>query len=152
MAESTDQLVLRESKKIITSQKQNERAIAKKHVLKKRIPLCFPKRNKDIYITNRTSFKAQLNRCEKLLVSGQPELIIHALGAAINRACNLALQLKNNHCGTLELDINTSTVDLIDDLEPLYDDGDYEINNRQNSSIHIRVYQTVPIGALKYAK
>lgn len=58
-------------------------------------------------------YKAQLKRCEKLLESGEPELIIHGLGAAVNRACNLALQLKGNHCGTLELDINTATTDLI---------------------------------------
>lgn len=27
------------------------------HILRKRLPLSFPKRNKDIYITNKTNFK-----------------------------------------------------------------------------------------------
>ncbi|XP_015601320.1 ribonuclease P protein subunit p20 isoform X1 [Cephus cinctus] len=122
-----------------------------KHILRKRLPVCQPKRNKDIYVTNKTSFKAQLNKCEKLLDAGEPEVIIHGLGAAINRACNLALQLKENHHGTVDLDINTSTVDIIDDFEPLTDDADYEVNNRQNSAIHIRVFRTALIGTLKYA-
>lgn len=47
---------------------------------------------------------------------------------------------------------NNDLMEFADDLEPLHDDGDYEINNRRNSSIHIRIYQTVSIGALKYAK
>ncbi|XP_011297675.1 ribonuclease P protein subunit p20 [Fopius arisanus] len=121
------------------------------HVLRKRPPYVFPKRSKDVYATNKTAFKAQLNICEKLLDGGEPEIIIHGLGAAINRACNLALQLKKNSSGTLDIDTRTSTVHLIDDLEPLKDDVDCEVNSRNNSAIHIRVFRTVNIGPLKYA-
>ncbi|XP_015115118.1 ribonuclease P protein subunit p20 [Diachasma alloeum] len=121
------------------------------HILRKRPPYAFPKRSKDVYATNKTAFKAQLSVCEKLLDSGEPEIIIHGLGAAINRACNLALQLKKNSSGTLDIDIRTSTVHLIDDLEPLKDELDCEVNTRNNSAIHIRVFRTVVIGPLKYA-
>ncbi|XP_015513317.1 ribonuclease P protein subunit p20 isoform X1 [Neodiprion pinetum] len=112
------------------------------HVIRKRLPPRLPKSDKDFYITNKTNFKAQLNKCEKLLDSGEQEIVIHALGAAVSRACNLALQLKENHHGTVDLDINTSTVDITDDFEPITDDADYEVNQRQNSAIHIRVFRT----------
>ncbi|XP_012257698.1 ribonuclease P protein subunit p20 [Athalia rosae] len=128
---------------------KNKLRSTSEHVIRKRLPPRLPKSNKDIYVTNKTSFKAQLSKCEKLLDSGESELVIHGLGAAVNRACNLALQLKENHYGTVDLDINTSTVDIIDDFEPLTDDVDYEVNRRQNSAIHIRVFRTALIGMLK---
>jgi len=56
--------------------------------------------------------KAQLYKCEKFFDKGESELIIHGLGAAVYKACNLALRLKEIHYGTLELDIKTSTVTL----------------------------------------
>ncbi|XP_066597253.1 ribonuclease P protein subunit p20 [Prorops nasuta] len=122
------------------------------YVMKKRLPFG-PRRNKqnDIYITNKSNFKPQLQKCEKLLEIGAQEVVIHALGAAINSACRLALQLQETHSGTLELDIRTSTVDLIDDFEPLSDEAEYKVNQRQNSAIHIRVYRKVPIGPLTFS-
>lgn len=57
--------------------------------------------------------KAQLKKCEKLFNIGISEIIIHGLGAAIKRACNLALQLKEIHHNSLDLDIKTSTEELI---------------------------------------
>lgn len=61
-----------------------------------------------------------MSKCEKLLGAGETEIIIHGLGAAISRACNLALQLKNNHNGTLEIDVHTSTVKLIGKFINIY--------------------------------
>lgn len=57
--------------------------------------------------------KGQLYKCEKLFDKGASELIIHGLGAAVFKAVNLALQLKEIHHGTLDLDIKTSTVSLV---------------------------------------
>ncbi|PSN45008.1 Ribonuclease P protein subunit p20 [Blattella germanica] len=111
------------------------------HVLKKRLPPRLPRRNNDIYITKRSDYQGQLSRCEKLLSEGEPEIIIHGLGAAVTRAVNLALQLKAKHLGTLEVDVNTSTVDIVDDLEPVDDGAEYETQTRQNSSVHIRVFR-----------
>ncbi|KAK2584043.1 hypothetical protein KPH14_006493 [Odynerus spinipes] len=120
------------------------------HVLRKRQPIGLIKReNKDIYVTNKTNFKAQLNNCERLFNAGVSEIVIHGLGAAINRACNLALQLKEIHHNTLDLDIKTSTAELIDDFEPLDDNHDYEMNIRRNSAIHIRVFRKEVMGILR---
>lgn len=40
------------------------------------------------------------------------EIHIRALGAAVNKACSLALQLQENHFDCLDLDIETGTVTL----------------------------------------
>ncbi|KAF7994980.1 hypothetical protein HCN44_004452 [Aphidius gifuensis] len=153
MADSSDEKTIIEINKIIVDNNDDNSAMklnCPDHIIRKRLPLSFPKRNKDIYVTKKTNFQAQLNKCEKLLSNGESEIIIHGLGAAINNACNLALTLKKNHNGTLDIDVNTSTVKLIDDLEPTTDDADYELNTRNNSSIHIRVFRTINIGGLKY--
>lgn len=112
-------------------------------------------------------------KCEKLFDKGASELVIHGLGAAVCRAANLALRLKEIHHETLDLDIRTSTVPLVgtytflsvhmiklksslrdiwsisDRLEALNDDVDDEMSNRQNSAIHIRVVRRVPVAVLR---
>ncbi|XP_011495986.1 PREDICTED: ribonuclease P protein subunit p20 [Ceratosolen solmsi marchali] len=109
------------------------------HILKKRKPLRFHKKKNDIYVNNKTNFKVYLKICEKYLHDSK-EVTLHGLGATINRVCNLALYLKKIHCDTLDLDIKTSSINLVDDLEPNKDDADYKINQRLNSAIHIRVF------------
>ena len=54
----------------------------------KKLPKRFPTRAIDIYITNKTDFKAQLKRCEYLLRNKTNEIYIHAIGNAINRFIN----------------------------------------------------------------
>ncbi|KAL5473757.1 hypothetical protein EMCRGX_G028301, partial [Ephydatia muelleri] len=113
----------------------------------------------DIYINRKTDFSVQLARSHKLLDQGCTELNIHGLGAAIHRAVNLALQLRETCSVPMEISASTSTVDLQDELEPLDDvcmmgpsnviccdcfDGDYSMESRRSSSIHIRLYQTTP--------
>ncbi|XP_072758151.1 ribonuclease P protein subunit p20 [Anoplolepis gracilipes] len=120
-----------------------------KHVLRKKQSLELKKNGRDIYVNNKTSFKGQLYKCEKLFDKGASELVIHGLGAAVFKAVNLALKLKEIHYGTLDLDIKTSTVTLVDELETLDDDADYEVSNRQNSGIHIRVFRRVPFAVLR---
>ncbi|XP_076164246.1 ribonuclease P protein subunit p20-like isoform X1 [Ptiloglossa arizonensis] len=128
-----------------------KKLLSSKYIVRKRQPFSLPgKRNKDIFVTNKTNFKAQLKKCEKLLSGGISEVIIHGLGAAVYRACNLALQLKEIHYGGVELDIKTSTTSIIDDFEPLDDSADYETINRNNSAVHIRVFRKFSIGSLKY--
>ena len=110
-------------------------------ILRKRLPKRLPRRKTDIYVTRKTPFKRQLARCQKLLDSGSNELYIHGLGVAINRAVNLALQLQTSGNGSLELVVNTDTVELTDDLEPQNDQQDYEVQTRNNSAIHIKVFR-----------
>ncbi|CAF1247766.1 unnamed protein product, partial [Rotaria sordida] len=60
----------------------------------------FSKRPNDIYVTRKTNFKAQLERCMKLISSNgnYREIFIHGMGSALQRTINLALQfqLKTN--------------------------------------------------------
>lgn len=114
--------------------------------VRKRLPPRFPVRKNDVYVTRRTNFKAQLARCEKLLDSGFDAVYIHGLGAAVNRAINLALQLKRRGVGSLDLAINTSTVEVTDDLEPLLDDIESQTRVRNCSAVHIKIFRAdVPV-------
>ncbi|KAK3591305.1 hypothetical protein CHS0354_004355 [Potamilus streckersoni] len=110
------------------------------YILRKRLPRKLPKRNCDIYVTRKTDFRMQLARCQKLLDNGN-DVFVHGLGAAINRAINLALQLKARGLGTIEIGTHTSTVELVDDLEPQNDELDHETFTRNNSAVHIRVFR-----------
>ncbi|XP_071451809.1 ribonuclease P protein subunit p20-like [Hetaerina americana] len=111
------------------------------YALKKRLPPRLPRKKNEIYATKKSPFKAQLSRCEKLLQEGETEIIIHGLGTAVVVAVNLALQLRDLFHQTLDLDVHTDTVDIIDDLEPQDDETEPATNTRQNSAVHIRVFR-----------
>ncbi len=68
----------------------------------KKLPKRFPTSKQDVYITNKTDFKVQLEKCKKMLLnqnvkresSGTPkeaeftkrnQVVLHAMGPAINR-------------------------------------------------------------------
>jgi len=118
------------------------------YTLRKRLPRKLPKRRNDVYVNMKTDFRAQLARCQKLLegggTGGHREICVHGLGLAINRAINIVLQLQAGSQGALQLAANTSTVELVDDLEPDDPDeaggGEPMTRTRNNSAIHIKVY------------
>ncbi|CAL8384388.1 unnamed protein product [Arctogadus glacialis] len=118
------------------------------YTLRKRLPRKLPKRRNDVYVNMKTDFRAQLARCQKLLEGGgHREICVHGLGLAINRAINIALQLQASSQGALQLAANTSTVELVDDLEPDDPDeapGEPMTRTRNNSAIHIKVYYPSP--------
>ncbi|KAL8614705.1 hypothetical protein ACOMHN_057375 [Nucella lapillus] len=130
-----------------TSQEIRELICKEEYLLKKRLPARLPRRRNDVYVSRKTNFASQLQRSEKI-INTEEEVFIHGLGSAVNRAINLALQLKERGLGTLEVDVKTSTVELIDDLEPETDDLEHDTRTRQNSAVHIRVFRlehdTVP--------
>uniref|UniRef100_UPI00398F46FB ribonuclease P protein subunit p20 n=1 Tax=Pristiophorus japonicus TaxID=55135 RepID=UPI00398F46FB len=120
------------------------------YTLRKRLPRKLPRRRNDIYVNMKTDFKAQLARCQKMLDSGASgdgggvgEICIHGLGLAINRAINIALQLQAGSFGALHIAANTSTVELVDDLEPELDEGEPLTRTRNNSAIHIKVFHAL---------
>lgn len=78
---------------------------------KKRKPPKNFSRPNDVYITNKTDFAAQLNKCIKILNSESGEVYIHSIGNAINRAINLALKLEEDH--SFKYEVNTSTINLV---------------------------------------
>ncbi|KAK6291996.1 ribonuclease P protein subunit p20-like [Coregonus clupeaformis] len=117
------------------------------YTLRKRLPRKLPKRRNDVYVNMKTDFRAQLARCQKLLEGGgHSEICVHGLGLAINRAINIALQLQASSQGALQLAANTSTVELVDDLEPEDPDeaGEPMTRTRNNSAIHIKVFYPDP--------
>ncbi|KAH0626049.1 hypothetical protein JD844_000752 [Phrynosoma platyrhinos] len=116
------------------------------YALRRRLPRRLPRRRSDIYVNMKTDFKAQLSRCQKLLAPGTgcPEICIHGLGLAINRAINIALQLEATGGGSLRLAANTSTVELADVAEPEGDSDEPMARTRNNSAIHIRVCRVAP--------
>lgn len=120
------------------------------YTLRKRLPHRLPRRPNDIYVNMKTDFKAQLARCQKLLDGGTrgqnacTEIYIHGLGLAINRAINIALQLQAGSFGSLQVAANTSTVELVDELEPETDTREPLTRIRNNSAIHIRVFRVTP--------
>lgn len=91
------------------------------------------------------NFLWTVDRCRKLLESGKYDAIyVHGLGAAVDRAVNIALQLKVTSVGSvapLEVSANTSTIDLIDDFIPVDDDHEPTTRSRRSSAIHIKVYR-----------
>ncbi|XP_061716351.1 ribonuclease P protein subunit p20-like isoform X3 [Cydia pomonella] len=105
------------------------------------------KRNPNKNYAIKKRLPAQLDKCCDLLTKGEKEIILHGLGAAIQRCCNLALQLEILFSGTCQIEVNTGTVDVVDDLEPLTDDLDFGAQVRHSSSIHIRVFRTAMLGA-----
>lgn len=105
---------------------------------KRKPPKNFTRPN-DVYITNKTDFGAQINKCIKILNSEVGEVYIHSIGNAINRAINLALKLEEDH--SFKYEVNTSTINLVDDYFPEDDDDDFSIQKRLNSCIHIRIYR-----------
>ncbi|XP_013398282.1 ribonuclease P protein subunit p20-like isoform X1 [Lingula anatina] len=111
------------------------------HALRKRLPVKLPKRKNDIYVHRKTDFKAQMLRCQKLLDTGYNMIFIHGIGMAVNRAINLAMQLNELEHGTLEMEVNTSTVELSSDLEANVDDLDPDSRGGINSAVHIRLFR-----------
>ncbi|XP_065066148.1 ribonuclease P protein subunit p20-like [Rhopilema esculentum] len=103
----------------------------------KRAPPRPVKSKNTILVHRKSDFKTQLERCQRLLDKGEDELQIHGLGAAINRSINMALQLQLRAKGTLKLITTTSTVDLVDDFEPVHEEIDPYAKSRSCSAIHI---------------
>jgi len=105
------------------------------YAIRKKLPPSLPRRNIDIYISNKTAFKAQLERCRQFIEKGESEFFIHSLGSAIPRALNLALQIQKDNSTCVNLETVTSTLELTDDYESTANLD----NNRHNSAVHIKI-------------
>jgi len=116
-------------------------------VVRKRLPPSFPKRHTDIYVTNKTHPKVQLDRVHQLIRSGENEVFLHALGAAIPRALNLALKVKKEYGEEVSLETATNTVELTDDFESTNTSNSEESNGQRtrfNSGVYVKILHTVP--------
>eukprot|EP00742_Colponemidia_sp_Colp-10_P011583 GILJ01012895.1.p1 GENE.GILJ01012895.1~~GILJ01012895.1.p1 ORF type:complete len:137 (+),score=14.93 GILJ01012895.1:43-411(+) len=93
----------------------------------------------EIYITRQKNLIVYFNRAQELFDSGESEVVIHGLGAAIEPAIRLANLIKQRSLGKYTLSVNTNTVPLIDDYEPLQPDVEEKAQVRYNSAVHIRI-------------
>lgn len=64
----------------------------------------------DVIVNNKSNFKCQLTRCQRL-IDDNDEIVIRGLGRATSRAVNLALELNLNNYDTFNLDVMTSCVE-----------------------------------------
>jgi len=109
--------------------------------LRKRLPPQMPRSADHVYINMRTDFKFQMARAKKVIFDGANEVHIHGLGAAINRAINIALQVQSHYNDALDIDVRTSTIQVVDDFEPLQNDLEPRSQARYVSTIHIRLFR-----------
>lgn len=146
----------------------NHRKPTDRHTLKKRVLPKFFTRENDIYVTYKSDFTVkvcdqpfrllpltkrllfrftqyQFKACLDLLNSPLGEVFLHCTGRAINRGINLALRLKAEHPEAFEYEVNTSQVAITDDLHPLHDEDDFNVQRRLNSCLHVRLYRTVKL-------
>ena len=110
--------------------------------LVKKLPKRFPTSFTDIYVTTKTDFRAQFARCSKILFNldskiDQNEIVLHAIGPAINTAIHLALKLQKAKSCTVNC--LTSSILMEDDLIPLMDHLDVSFQHRHLSAVHIKI-------------
>jgi DNA-binding protein len=126
---------------------RNQRSDSKhKNLKRKRRPFIKSQtRPNDIYISEKSSIRAQLDKCKKLLSDDNyQEIFLHGLGSAISRTLNVALELKDIHYrNTVDFETKTSTVKLIDDLVPQDDIAEPSYSTRNVSSLTVRLFRTV---------
>jgi ribonuclease P/MRP protein subunit RPP20 len=114
--------------------------------LRKRAPVRPQTLPTDIYVTTTSSYKGQLTRAKKLLVEdGEPFIVLHAMGAAIERAIGLAMGINTACSGQVRCHTETATVELVDDIIPVDTEKDFDTNTRQNSAVHIRIEMLQPM-------
>ena len=80
-------------------------------------------------------------RVHQLISSGENEVYLHALGAAIPRALNLALKVKKNYGDRVTLDTATNTVELTDDFERVDESSTTggQSRTRLNSGVYVKI-------------
>jgi len=106
------------------------------HKREKRMPPRLQSTPHDIYIGRNSPFDAQLKRAQKLLDDGQQRIVLHGLGAAINRCINLALKIQHIYA---QISVETDTVPLVDDLPADDPQATPRVQSRNNSAVHITI-------------
>lgn len=112
------------------------------HQLKKRQPHKYETGNKIVYVSTKTTLKvntlrycfnninlffslqALYEKCEKLIHDNENEIVIHCLGAAIQRGILLSLQICNKY-PTFKTDVNTLTTELTGTFKIIVDNNFY---------------------------
>jgi len=107
----------------------------------KRVPLRRESASCDVYVTRQTRMRALIQRCvSRLDRSGS--VCVHAMGAAINKACDLALAVERECNGNVEIGMKTDSVQVFDDYTPLKRDLPMVTKRRIKSAVHITITTT----------
>jgi hypothetical protein len=92
----------------------------------------------DIFVSRKSRRTHLVKRINKMLFKGQT-CVVHGLGAAIQPAIELCLELNRRWDGKLKLECLTDTVALMDELQPLQTGLEAKVETRFNSSIQITI-------------
>ena len=122
-------------------QLEDEASIEEYELVKRRPPKNSRSKN-DVYISQRSSFKAQLQKVKKLFESGQTEVVLHGLGAAIERVVSLALKLEEEAQPLLKLAVTHDSMQVVDELKCVSEAGSSKTQCRKTPVIHIKIFKT----------
>jgi ribonuclease P/MRP protein subunit RPP20 len=98
----------------------------------------------DIYVSKKTIIPAQLERITQLFENGNAVVSVHGLGVAIITAIQVALRYRQQY-PLVQWNIETNTVQLVDDVEGADMDQDAYVSTRSNSAIHIHLRKPINI-------
>eukprot|EP01095_Lingulamoeba_sp_RSL-Kostka_P014660 TRINITY_DN6496_c0_g1_i1.p1 TRINITY_DN6496_c0_g1~~TRINITY_DN6496_c0_g1_i1.p1 ORF type:complete len:133 (+),score=27.84 TRINITY_DN6496_c0_g1_i1:42-440(+) len=108
--------------------------------ISKRTPNSLHSRPTDIFVSSDSPVPAILKRISKLIFKeGHKEITLHGLGSTITKTIEISQLFLEDNIGTIKIGANTSTVTLIDDFIPLYNNLDSFSTTRKNSAIHIKI-------------
>lgn len=109
----------------------------------KRTPSYQIKKN-DIYVKRNSNFVAQMKRVQLLFDQNIAKTVtIYGLGSQIEKAIDLSMKLKEIYGKNLKVGVNTDTVKLVDEFEPLKSNLKPFSQIRYNSSVKITLIYTI---------
>uniref|UniRef100_A0A1I7X7E5 Ribonuclease P n=1 Tax=Heterorhabditis bacteriophora TaxID=37862 RepID=A0A1I7X7E5_HETBA len=97
-----------------------------------------------IWLMRRTNMQSQIKRIEDLLNNQSDQVYVHGLGASLNKALTLTVELQKKFSGAVQYHINTSTINVTDDLFPMSDEFELGVRNRPLSAVHVRLHRIRP--------
>ena len=86
---------------------------------KKRAPARLASGKREVYVTRTARYSALRARIMTLLDASPQPVVLHSMGAALIRCCDLALEIERCCKGGVKLAVETDTVCVIDDHLPL---------------------------------
>ncbi|XP_044760015.1 ribonuclease P protein subunit p20-like isoform X1 [Coccinella septempunctata] len=111
------------------------------HIRRKKPARKLSKAENVIYVNSKSHVKAFFSKCEKLISKDFEEIVLYCMGASISKGICLALELCEKY-PVYQINANTFTSEVTDDLEPTVDDADYEVNKRSKSALRIKISKT----------
>lgn len=113
-----------------------------KVITKRKVVKAVPASNTFIYITRRTMVGALLKKVRKeLIAKDEKKVTLCAMGAAIESTCSLALKIQDAIGGdtVCDLQVRTSTLEVIDNVQPNDPDEFDTIQERRTNKIEIDI-------------